>query len=140
MKPFIALILLASSSLVFASDSSTSFADKRTPVKLEAQQKAFVFERMRRMLETLTGVQQALASQQPENVNDIVMQMLQYSRQHRPENIHDAMPEAFQSMSQQMNQHWRSLAKQQHDAPAIQEKVISIMSTCNACHRSYRIE
>jgi hypothetical protein len=140
MKAKLVIGLLLVSAAALASDGHSVSTDARTPINLSVQQKDFVLERMRRMLETLTGIQQSLIQESPEKVDDLVSLLFEYTRENHPDGLHDSMPAGFQQMSKQMNGHWKTLAKENTDAAFIQEKVVTIMSTCNACHRSYRIE
>lgn len=140
MKAKLVIGLLLVSAAAFASDENSVSTDARTPIKLSAQQKDFVLERMRRMLETLTGIQQSLVQESPEKVDDLVSLLFEYTRENSPSGLHDSMPAGFQQMSKQMNSHWKALAKENTDAAVIQKEMVTIMATCNACHRSYRIE
>lgn len=140
MKAKLVIGLLLVSAAALASDENSMSTDARTPINLSAQQKDFVLERMRRMLETLTGIQQSLVQGSPEKVDDLVGLLFEYTKENHPDSLHDSMPAGFQQMSKQMNSHWKALAKENTDAMLIQKEMVTIMSTCNACHRSYRIE
>lgn len=134
------LILLPLSGFGVAVEGNTVPTDSRTKVVLKTEEKDFVLERMRRMLETLTAIQHSLVDESPEKVDDLVSLLFQYSRKNRPDGIHKTIPEAFRQMSKQMNLHWKALAIENKDPKFIQREVVTIMSTCNACHRTYRIE
>ncbi|AEP30955.1 cytochrome c [Brumicola nitratireducens] len=140
MKAKLVIGLLLVSSAALASDENIASTDARTPINLNVQQKDFVLERMRRMLETLTGIQQSLVQGSPEKVDNLVSLLFEYTRENHPDGLHDSMPVGFQQMSKQMNSQWKALAKENTDAVLIQKEIVTIMSTCNACHRSYRIE
>lgn len=128
------------SAVALASDQKIDSKDARTPINLTGQEKDFVLERMRRMLETLTSIQQSLIEESPEKVDDLVSLLFEYSRENHPDGLHDKMPSAFKHMSKQMNSHWKKLTIESKDKAYIQQEVVTIMSTCNACHRSYKIE
>lgn len=134
------LVIVMLSSLSFAGTSETQSSDTRTKITLTTTEKDFVLERMRRMLETLTAIQISLAQESPEKVDDSVMLLLQFSKENHPTGLHQLLPEGFKQMSQVMNQSWKTLANEITDPKVIQKEIVSIMTTCNACHRSYRIE
>jgi hypothetical protein len=138
IKIFILLLIISSFALAIESDVQPT--DTRAKVTLKTEEKDFVLERMRRMLETLTAIQVSLADESPEKVDDLVLLMFQYSRENHPDDMHQTLPEGFKKMSKQMNKHWKNLRKENTDSKFIQREVVTIMSTCNACHRSYRIE
>ncbi|WP_371193254.1 hypothetical protein [Glaciecola sp. SC05] len=140
MKAKLLIGLCLVSSATFASDDSIVSTDTRAVINLSVQQKDFVLERMRRMLETLTAIQQSLVQESPEKVDDLVSLLFEYTRENHPDGLHDSMPAGFQQMSKQMNVHWKKLAKENKDTSFIQKEVVTIMSTCNACHRSYKIQ
>jgi hypothetical protein len=140
MKLRLVIVLFLMSATGLAGAEETVSNDTRASIELTAPQKDFVLERMRRMLETLTGIQQALVDESPEQADDLVRLLFEYTRENHPDGLHDVMPAGFQQMSKQMNSHWKKLTKENTDAAFIQKEMVSIMSTCNACHRSYRIE
>lgn len=140
MRMTIFLVMLVIHCYVFAAENPIQSSDTRTAIKLKVAEKDFVLERMRRMLETLTAIQSSIANNSPQEVAGFVKVLLEYSKENQPTGIHQAMPEGFKLMSQQMNLHWRTLLSKSDDSKVIQTEVVSIMSTCNACHRTYRIE
>lgn len=140
MKAKLVIGLLLVSAVTLASDENTESVDARTPIKLSGQEKDFVLERMRRMLETLTGIQQSLVQKSPNEVDELVSLLFEYTRENHPDGLHEKMPEGFKQMSKKMNLHWKKLAKKNREPEVIQKDVVTIMSTCNACHRAYKIQ
>lgn len=135
--------LIASLTLGFTNTSIAAegvTSNQRIVVALDAEHKQFALDRMRRMLETLTIIQQSLADNTLEKVAQQVMQMKQYTRQHHPAGMNQGIPAAFRQMNKQMNMHWATLMQTTNDPKLVQGEVISIMHTCNACHRTFRIE
>lgn len=138
---FLALIALVTSLTVLAGESRTSEStDSRIPISLKAEQKDFVLERMRRMLETLTTIQSALIQEQPQKVDDVVQALMDYTAENHPDDLRAKMPVPFRQISRGMNQQWKKLTVESSDPKAIQKTVATIMNSCNSCHRAYRIE
>lgn len=114
--------------------------DKRVEIELSKEEKAFVLERMRRMLETLTAVQQALILDMPENTDNLVGNLVSFVDENYPKGWYDRMPESFKAMEDRLNKRWEILAVETSDPRFIQENTVQVMATCNACHRSFKIK
>jgi hypothetical protein len=140
MRVKLVIGLMLVSVVAFANNTKITSNDVRTPINLTAQEKEFVLERMRRMLETLTGIQQSIVNKSPEEVDELVSLLFEYTRENHPDRLHEKMPDGFKQMSRQVNRHFKTLSKETKDSGFIQKEVVTIMSTCNACHRSYKIE
>lgn len=134
------LALMASLTVMAQGEQSSKSADNRILISLKAEHKDFVLERMRRMLETLTAIQTELVNEQPHEVDELVQALMDYTAENHPDDLRSSMPDAFRIMSRGMNQQWRKLSVESNDQKAIQETVITIMNSCNSCHRAYRIE
>ncbi len=140
MKKIIIVGIMLVSIASFASGDNSESSDARTAINLTAQEKDFVLERMRRMLETLAGIQQAMVEDSPQKTDDLVGLLFEYTRENHPDGLHEKMPLGFKQMAKQMNGHWKKLKTESDDKVFIQKEVVAIMSTCNACHRTYKIQ
>ena len=142
MNKFITLcaIVLCTQPAFAATKAKQQFKDERVVIDVTAGEKAFVLERMRRMLETLTSVQQALILDSPEHADNLVQNLVLFTQSNYPSGWYDKMPEPFKAMEDRLNERWDTLANlETDDAMAIQKNVVQVMATCNACHRSYKI-
>ena len=140
MRFLILLALMASLAASAKEDPSRETADNRIRVSLKTEHKDFVLERMRRMLETLTAIQTELVNERPHEVDDLVQALMDFTAENHPDDLRASMPDSFRLMSRGMNQQWRKLTVESDDQKAIQGTVITIMNSCNSCHRAYRIE
>lgn len=114
--------------------------DGRTVVKVTEAERAFMIERMRRMLETLTSVQQSLILDSPENADNLVRNLVAFTTENYPEGWYEKMPKHFQEMEDRLNERWRVLAENNtNDSKLILKNSVQVMATCNACHRSFKI-
>ncbi len=139
MKKLIISLLLYVSFSVLANQNATEI-DNRIVIELEQEQKVFVLLRMRKMLETLTKMQVKLLEENLEATHDLALELMRFTAKNHPDGLRERMPLPFRAMSQSMNKSWKKLSKKQTNSKVIQQEIISIMSTCNACHQSYRIE
>jgi len=140
MRLLIIIALMTSFAAMAQEEQKSESTDNRMLISLKAEHKNFVLERMRRMLETLTAIQTELANERPDEVDELVQALMDYTAENHPDDLRGSMPDAFRLMSRGMNQQWRKLAVETNDQKAIQETVITIMNSCNSCHRAYRIE
>lgn len=143
MKKLIALsvaLLAVAGPAQAATQAEKQFKDERVVIDVSAGEKAFVLERMRRMLETLTSVQQALLLESPEHADNLVQNLVLFTKANYPSGWYDKMPQDFQMMEDRLNERWDVLADMESDDPkVIQKNVMQVMATCNACHRSFKI-
>jgi len=122
-----------------ADNNESDSRDHRINIRLDETQRKFVLGHMRYMLQTLTAIQQKLLVDTPDEVHQLVTYMQEKTRKTHPKMLGQLLPDPFKQMSEQMNQHWRNLSVQSNDKIYIQKEVISVMSTCNACHAVYQI-
>ncbi|MEM0910710.1 MAG: cytochrome c [Pseudomonadota bacterium] len=114
--------------------------DNRVVLEVTVEERDFILERMRRMLETLTSVQQTIILDSPENADNLVRNLVAYTTEEYPEGWYERMPEGFKQMEDRLNERWRTLAENNtSDSKQILKNTVQVMATCNACHRSYKI-
>ena len=114
--------------------------DTREVIQVTDKEKTFLLERMRRMLETLTSVQQALLLDSPENADNLVRNLVVFTTENYPEGWYEKMPANFQAMEDRLNERWRALSENNTtDTKQILKNTVQVMATCNACHRSYKV-
>ena len=122
-----------------AADTTPS-NDNRVTLEVTAEERDFILERMRRMLETLTSVQQTVILDSPENADNLVRNLVAYTTEQYPNGWYERMPEGFKAMEDRLNERWRVLAENNTtDSKQILKNTVQVMATCNACHRSYKI-
>jgi cytochrome c556 len=144
MRALLSAVLLATCFVANAKDPDPQHlkmtTDSREVINVTDKEKTFVLERMRRMLETLTSVQQALLLDSPENADNLVRNLVVFTTENYPEGWYEKMPANFQAMEDRLNERWRALSENNTtDAKQILKNTVQVMATCNACHRSYKI-
>ena len=121
-------------------EEKTPSNDNRVQLEVTVAERDFILERMRRMLETLTSVQQTVILDSPENADNLVRNLVAYTTEEYPEGWYERMPKGFQQMEDRLNERWRVLAENNTtDSKLIMKNTIQVMATCNACHRSFKI-
>jgi cytochrome c556 len=145
MKTLLIVTLLLSCFSLQAKDkhinkNMSEVTDNRTVISVTESERAFILERMRRMLETLTSVQQAVFLDSPENADNLVRNLVAFTTENYPEGWYEKMPQDFQVMEDRLNERWRVLAENNtNDSKIILKNTVQVMATCNACHRSFKI-
>lgn len=111
-------------------------AEERQPVELNEQQRNWVIEYMRLMLETTADIQGLLASGKTELLADRITRLNQEAAQTKPRAIGQSFPEGFRFMANQMQTDWQILANSPTREQALLNSQI-LLNQCNACHRSF---
>ncbi len=145
MKSLVILAILLTCFSLQAKDkhinkNMNEVTNARTVITVTETERAFILERMRRMLETLTSVQQALIVDSPENADNLVRNLIAFTTENYPEGWYEKMPKHFQAMEDRLNERWRVLGENNtNDTKLIMKNTVQVMATCNACHRSFQI-
>ena len=136
-----ALLVFSVSVLSGAAFSSALFslpanAEQRQPVELNTQQRDWVIEYMRLMLEATADIQGLLADGKAELLAQRINQLNQDSALTKPRAIGQSFPDGFRFMAHQMQTDWQLLADSQSSEQALQNSR-TLLNQCNACHRSF---
>lgn len=111
-------------------------AEQRQPVELNTQQRDWVIEYMRLMLEATADIQGLLAQGKTELLAERVTRLNQEAALTKPRAIGQSFPEGFRFMAHQMQTDWQVLADSPTSDQAL-ENSRTLLNQCNACHRSF---
>ena len=117
--------------------------DNRSAVKIPAKFKPQVLADMRKNLEVIQGIVAALAKEDFEVAAKTASILGRMDHTDEVMQRRKFMPEGFRKLGPQMHMGFQALARDARDFEDIQhslEQLSKIMSTCTACHQSYRLE
>lgn len=120
--------------------AAQAWSDGRTVIALTAEDRAHISGEMRGFLQGLTAIGEATLMDDRETIREVAASL---SRgQGGGAGVRDKVPDGFRAISQQLRQGFTAIEARAMEAEMaeIQQSLIEITYSCNACHGSYRVQ